>query len=130
MENYTSYASYIKPSRSPPSYLFGIVRPILYVLIFISYGHVFIQIFQKKLPLWIIIPFAINIVSNLLFTYIWFKKDNLLLGFIDILIVLTTIIVTIIVMRDKIRRVAYLQIPYLIRVLFASFLAGWIFLNN
>ncbi len=130
MENYTDYMSYVKPEWAPPGYLFGIIWPILYTLIFISYGYVFIQIFKKKLPLYFAIPFMVNLLANGLFTYIRFRQDNLLLWFIDIIVVLATIIITMVIMWNKVRRIAYMQIPYLLWVGFATVLAGWIFFMN
>lgn len=130
MQNYETYQNIIKPSRAPPWRLFWPVWSILYILIFISYGYVFIQVFQKKLPPTILIPFIINLVANWLFTYLRFTKSNLLLWVIDILIVLITIIITMILMWSRIRRVFRLQVPYLIRVSFATVLAISIFVIN
>lgn len=130
MENYEMYQSIIKPSRSPPGRLFGPVRTILYALIFVSYGYVFVQVFQKKLSRLILIPFIINLIANGLFTYLRFTKSNLLLWVIDILVVLVTIIITMVIMWSRIRRVFRLQVPYLLRVSFATVLAISIFVMN
>ncbi|MCF7834628.1 tryptophan-rich sensory protein [Candidatus Gracilibacteria bacterium] len=130
MDTSQIYQTMIKPSWSPPGRLFGPVRTVLYLMIIISYGHVVIQVIQKKLPRTILIPFVINIIANALFTYLRFKKSNLLLGLIDIIIVLITIIITIIVIRPHYKRVAYMQIPYLLRVCFATVLATSIFIMN
>ncbi|MBP7062456.1 tryptophan-rich sensory protein [Patescibacteria group bacterium] len=129
--NYTNtYVNYLLPSRAPPGRLFGPVWTILYIIIAISYSHVLMQVIQKKLPAWILIPFVINLLSNFLFTYLWFSKASLLLGWIDILIVFVTILITIALMRSRIRRVAYAQLPYLAWVTFASILATRIFIHN
>lgn len=130
MQNYEMYQTMLKPSWSPPGWLFGPVWSVLYVLIIISYGYVFMQVFQKKLWRVILIPFVINIIANLLFTYLRFTKSNLLLWLIDIAVVLVTIIITMIVIWPHHRWVAYMQIPYLLRVCFASVLATSVFLLN
>jgi tryptophan-rich sensory protein len=131
MNNYVgTYTNYLLPSWSPPGWLFGPVWTILYIIIAISYSQVAIQVVQKKLPAWILIPFAINLISNFLFTYLWFSKASLLGGLIDILIVFVTILITIALMWSRIRRVAYAQLPYLAWVTFASILATWIFIHN
>lgn len=131
MNNYANtYVTYLLPSWAPPSWLFGPVWTILYIIIAISYSQVVIQVVQKKLPAWILIPFAINLISNFLFTYLWFSKASLLGGLIDILIVFVTILITIALMRSRIRRIAYAQLPYLAWVTFASILATWIYIHN
>lgn len=131
MQDYAwEYISYILPSRAPPSRLFGPVRTVLYILIAISYGYMFIKIIQKKLPRYIGLILIINLIANFLFTYLRFTQANLLLWFIDILIVWITIVASIVTMRNRIRRIAYMQIPYLLRVSFASILALRIFIHN
>lgn len=131
MNNYVStYTNYLLPSWAPPSRLFGPVRTVLYIIIAISYSQVLIQVIQKKLPAWILIPFIVNLISNFLFTYLWFTKASLLWGLIDILIVFVTIIITMVLMRGRMRRIAYAQLPYFAWVTFASILATWIFLHN
>lgn len=130
MQNYETYQTMLKPSRSPPGWLFGPVWTVLYVLIIISYGYVIWQVLQKELHWTILIPFVINIIANVLFTYFRFTKSNLLLGLIDIAVVLITIIITMVVIWPYHTWVAYMQIPYLLRVCFASILATSVFLLN
>lgn len=130
MQNYEMYQTMLKPEWSPPGWLFGPVWTVLYVLIIISYGYVICQVFQKHLSWTVLIPFVINIIANVLFTYLRFTQNNLLLWLIDIAVVLITIIITMIVIWPHHRWVAYMQIPYLLRVCFASVLATSVFLLN
>lgn len=130
MQNYEMYQTMLKPEWAPPGWLFGPVWTVLYVLIIISYGYVIWQVFQKQLSWTILIPFVINIIANLLFTYFRFTQNNLLLWLIDIAVVLITIIITMVVIWPHHRWVAYMQIPYLLRVCFASVLATSVFLLN
>ena len=123
MNESIQYATYTLPSRAPPSRLFGPVRTVLYILIFLSYGYVFSQVAQKKLKRQFAIPFVINLLANFSFTYIQFNLQNYRLAVADILIVLVTIIRTMIILRPKIKRAFRLQIPYFIRVSFATVLA-------
>lgn len=130
MQSYEMYQTMIKPSWAPPGWLFGPVWTVLYVLIIISYGYVIWQVVQKQLSWTILIPFVINIIANVLFTYLRFTKNNLLLWLIDIAVVLITIIITMIVIWPHHTWVAYMQIPYLLRVCFATVLATSVFLLN
>lgn len=123
MNESIQYVTYTLPSRAPPSWLFGPVRSVLYILIVISYGYIFRQVAQKKLPKTFLIPFIINLIANASFTYIQFSLQNYRLAVADILIVLGTIIWTMILLWPKVRRAFRLQVPYLLRVSFATVLA-------
>ncbi len=115
-------SDFIKPDWAPPSYLFGPVWTILYVMIFISFIFVFIKFFQKKIKLDIALPFVLNIFFNAIFTYIQFGLRNNFLATIDILLVLGTLVWAMKVVCKKYKWVAYMQIPYLLWVSFATVL--------
>lgn len=121
-EEYTWYSTLIRPSWAPPSWLFGPVWTVLYVLIAISFGYVFYLGWKKKLPAKVMIPFILNLVSNFAFTPLQFGLRNNLLAAIDILIVLGSLIWAIKTIYPRIKWVAYLQIPYLMWVSFATIL--------
>lgn len=130
MDYQKTYADYKRPPLSPPPYLFGIVWPILYILIIISYGFVFRETWRGNISGSLIIPFIINLIANGLFTYFQFKLKNNLLAALDIIVVLTTIIWTIILIWPLFHWVAYLQIPYLLWVAFATYLQIGVTLLN
>lgn len=128
---YTWYQQLIKPSWAPPSFLFGPVWTVLYILIAISFGKVFLLAFQKQIPMIIILPFVLNLIFNIAFTPIQFGLKNNLLASIDILLVLVTIIWAMVAIYPHTRWIAYIQIPYLIWVSFATVLQFTItFLNK
>ena len=87
-----------------------------------SFGFVFVQTFRGKLPWRVALPFAINLVSNLIFTPIQFGLRNLTLASVDILVVLVTIVWSIVVIWPRYRWVAVAQLPYLIWVSIATVL--------
>jgi len=122
MEQYTWYASLVKPSWAPPSWLFGPVWSVLYIIIFITYGYVFYQVITGKLPRIIALPFVLNLFFNAIFTPIQFGLKNNLLATIDIFLVLGTLIWALIVIYPHIRWIALMNIPYLIWVCFATIL--------
>lgn len=128
---YTWYQQLIKPSWAPPSFLFGPVWTVLYILIAISFGKVFLMAFQKQIPTIIILPFVLNLIFNVAFTPIQFGLKNNLLASIDILLVFVTIIWAMVAIYPHTRWIAYIQIPYLIWVSFATVLQFTItFLNK
>jgi len=122
MSTYQWYQQLIKPSWSPPAWLFGPVWSILYILIFISFGKVFLMAWQKQIALVIVLPFILNLIFNFAFTPIQFGLQNNFLAAVDILLVLGTLIWAMIAVYPYIPWVTYAQIPYLLWVSFATIL--------
>ena len=122
MQNYNWYSQLIKPTWSPPAWLFGPVWTFLYILIAISFGRVFMMFFQKQISFWVALPFLLNIIFNLIFTPIQFGLKNNYLAALDILLVLGTLIWAIVVIFPHSRVLSYMQIPYLLWVCFATVL--------
>ncbi|MBU0648007.1 tryptophan-rich sensory protein [Patescibacteria group bacterium] len=116
------YAQLIKPTWAPPSWLFGPVWTVLYIIIAVSYGTVFIRTFTGKLSWLVALPFALNLVFNLAFSPIQFGLQNNALAAIDILLVLGTLIWTMITIWPHARWITYANIPYLLWVIFATIL--------
>lgn len=81
---------------------------------------VFYQIFTTALPWFLAIPFALNLLFNLTFTYFQFGLKNNLLASVDILLVAITLIWALIVVWPYLSWVSYINLPYLAWVLFAT----------
>ena len=122
MNNYNWYSQLIKPTWSPPASVFGPVWSFLYVLIAVSFGKVFWMYFKKQIPFLVALPFILNLIFNFSFTPIQFGLKNNLLAAIDILLVLGTLVWAIIAIYPHSKWVAYIQIPYLLWVSFATIL--------
>ena len=116
------YNSLEKPSWTPAPATIGMIWQILYPIILITFGFVFVQAMRKKLPWQVAVPFAINLVSNLIFTPIQFGMRNLPLAAADILIVWVTIIWMAVVVWKHYRWVSLAQIPYFVWVSLATVL--------
>lgn len=122
MQTQTWYSQLIKPTWAPPSWLFGPVWTVLYVLIFISFGTVFYKVINKQIPFIIALPFILNIIFNLLFSPIQFGLQNNYLAAVDILLVLGTLIWAMIAIYPYAKWIALINIPYLLWVSFATVL--------
>src|SRR3989344_1355144 len=92
MNAYSWYSQLIKPSWSPPAWLFGPVWTVLYILIAVSFGKVFLMTWKKQIPFAVALPFILNLVFNFAFTSLQFGLKNNLLSAFDILLVLVTLI--------------------------------------
>ena len=117
---YNWYSQLIKPPWAPPGWLFGPVWTVLYIIIVLSFGKVFLSAWQNQIALIVAVPFVLNLVFNFSFTYLQFGLKNNLLAAIDVLLVLITLVWALAVIYPVIPWVAYANIPYLLWVMFAA----------
>lgn len=116
------YNSLAKPSWTPEPSTISLIWWILYPIIAVTFGFIFVQAFRKKVPKAVALPFVINLVANLIFTPILFGLRNLPLACMDILIVWGTIIWMMVAVWKHYRWVALAQVPYLVWVSIATVL--------
>ncbi|MCO6455521.1 MAG: tryptophan-rich sensory protein [Pirellulaceae bacterium] len=116
------YDSLAKPSWTPEPVTIGLIWQILYPIILITFGFVFVQAMRKKVPWKVALPFAINLVANLIFTPIQFGLRNLPLASVDILIVWGTILWMMVAVWKHYKWVAVAQVPYFVWVSIATVL--------
>ncbi len=122
MESYNWYATLIKPSFAPPSWVFGPVWSVLYIIIAISFSYVFLQAWRGHLSWMITLPFALNLLFNFAFTPLQFGLRSNLLAAGDILFVLGTLVWALWVIYPYAPWVTYVNLPYLAWVCFATVL--------
>ena len=121
-QTYTYYSELIKPFFAPPAWIFGPMWTVLYVLMAISYGYAGYLFFTKKISFIVFLPFILNLIFNLSFTYFQFGLQNNYLATVDILLVLGTLIWAIVTIFPFANWIAYINIPYLLWVSFATIL--------
>ncbi len=125
------YALLVKPPLAPPSIVFPIVWSILYILMGIgSYLAVKASKEQGKAISKVITPYAVQLILNLLWTPVFFGLSEFFLGAIICVLLVFAIIWMIISYYRVSPLAAYLQIPYLIWSVFASYLSIAIYLLN
>lgn len=118
---FMNYQDLYKPKLAPPGIIFPIVWTVLYILIGISFY------LQKNNNKYI---YYTNLIINNLWPIIFFVFKLYLLSFIWIILL---IIIVIIMINNfyKINKIsAYLNIPYLIWLIFACYLSFEIYLLN
>lgn len=122
MEAATWYQTLLKPAWAPPSWIFGPVWSVLYVIIAISFGYVAYKYFKGTLPFMVLLPFILNVLFNVAFSPLQFGLQSNLLASIDILLVLGTMVWAGFVIYPYVPWVVYVNIPYFLWVSFATIL--------
>ncbi len=130
MKSFLWYQALVKPSWAPPSYIFGPVWTFLYVIIAVSFGKAFLMFFKGEVSFYVVLPFALNLVFNFLFTPIQFGLKNNALAFVDIVLVFGTLIWSMLSIYPYAKWIALVNIPYLLWVSFATVLQLTITLKN
>lgn len=115
-----------KPSFYPPGYLFGLVWTILYAMMGISL-YLIIEKTKDKLPY---ILFGSQLILNFFWTLIFFGLQNITFAIIEIIALWILILLTIINFKQYSKKAAYLLIPYLLWVSFATLLTINIYIIN
>lgn len=123
MNNIDTFKELEKPINVP-GILFPIVWSILYLLMSIS---LYIVIDKNRNSL---IIYSIQLIINSLWTLIFFGFGAYLLAFIWIILLLIAIVIMIAKFYNIDKKAAYLNIPYLLWVLFAAYLNLGIYLLN
>jgi translocator protein len=116
------YYSLAKPTWTPAPSTIGLIWTILYPIIAVSFGFVFQMAFRGKVPRSLGVPFAINLVANLLFMPIFSGLRNVPLAAVDIVIVWGTIIWCVVAVWPHFKWVALAQGPYFVWVSIATVL--------
>ena len=121
--NMSLYSEIKIPPLAPPSWLFPTVWSILYVLMGISSALVFTNASagptEAKRGL---TAYLISLFVNFFWSIIFFNLRSFMLAFVWLLLLLFLIIKTVTHYKRVVPIAAYLQIPYIIWVLFAGYL--------
>ena len=110
------YQSLAKPSWTPAPSTISLIWTILYPIILASFGFVFVEALRGKVGWKVALPFAINLIANLLFMPIFAGLRNVSLACADILIVWGTIVWCVVTAWQVYRWVAVAQAPYFLWV--------------
>ena len=115
------YLSLNKSELNPPGYVFGIVWPILYVLMMISAFLTYKKVF---------VVFNIQLIFNAAWSWLFFRYQMPLVSLLDIylLIVMNIYILKLMYHESKIAFLLFL--PYVLWISFASYLNLFIVINN
>ena len=120
------YSEIVKPELSPPKIVFPIVWSVLYILLGVS--NYIINKDRKEETANLI--YYIGLAINLIWPFIFFNAREYLLALIWLLLLIFFVILMVIEYFRKNKLAGYLQIPYLIWLLFALYLNYNVFILN
>ncbi|MDI9383965.1 MAG: TspO/MBR family protein [Verrucomicrobiota bacterium] len=115
------YQQLEKPPLTPPGWVFGPVWTVLYILILISIV-LWVRSKGKAYPVLTSAILVVHLAANFVWTPLFFGMQSPLLAFIDILLLDATLIILIYLFRKSSLSAAYLLLPYLAWVSFATYL--------
>ena len=126
----TKYAQYVKPVLSPPDWLFGVMWPILYALMGWASYLIYVNSSQKETRRKALCLYGIQLFLNFIWSIVFFRFD-LLWGAFAIIVALDILVFCTIKEFKKLNdSAAFLMVPYLVWILFATYLnAGVAFFN-
>jgi len=128
--NYNYYKEIKLPFFAPPSYFYGIIWPIIYILIAISIYNIVSSLKWKEIPNNYKIILLINYIFNQSYTIIFFGLKNNFLAFISCL---GTLITSLFLKEETSlmnNKISKLLIPYILLSIFATILSLSIYLYN
>ena len=115
------YLSLNKSELNPPSYVFGIVWPILYILMIVSAFLAYKKVF---------LFFIIQLFFNATWSWLFFRFQMPLIALLDIYLLIAINIYILNLMYKENKLAFFLFIPYVVWISFASFLNLFIVINN
>ena len=110
-----------KSELNPPSYVFGIVWPILYILMMVSAFLAYKRIF---------LIFIIQLFFNAAWSWLFFRFQMPLIALLDIYLLILINIYILNLMYKENKLAFFLFIPYVVWISFASYLNLFIVINN
>lgn len=129
MNQMQAYESFQKPPLLPPAIVFPIVWTILYTLMGISSARIYLSESPNRKDA--LLVYALQLFLNFGWTILYFGFRLLFAAFIWLVVLDAVIVVMIALFYAIDRKSGLLQLPYLIWVLFASYLnLGVVLLNQ
>jgi tryptophan-rich sensory protein len=118
-----------KPFFAPPNWLFGPAWTILFFLMAIAFYLVW-QKWPAKEAKWAMALYLAQLALNILWNYLFFGLHRIDLGLVEIVVLLAMIALTVNAFYRVDKRAAYLMVPYLLWVTFATCLNAALWLMN
>ncbi|MEM9555316.1 MAG: TspO/MBR family protein [Acidobacteriota bacterium] len=113
------YETLAKPSWNPPSWVFGPVWTLLYIMIAVAAWRIWLRGADRVSALG---AWGVQMVLNALWSWLFFGLQRPDLAFAEICLLWLTIVVTLVLFWRRERLAGALLVPYLVWVSFAALL--------
>jgi translocator protein len=118
------------PIWQPPPYYFAPIWSLLYILMGISLAIIWIKNLPFKTKKTIYILFVIQLVFNFMWAILFFKYHLIVIALVDILLLINTLFMMMFFLSKISKVAAWLLLPYLAWVAFATYLNITIWILN
>ena len=119
------YPNLNKSALTPPNITFPIAWSVIYLLMGLSLGRVLNRGDKKSAVIWMV-----QLVFNFLWSILFFTMRMPFCGFIDILLLDASVVYFMISVSKKDKPSLYMFIPYILWLVIATYLNGYILINN
>ena len=126
----TWYPTLIQPFFKPPNYVFPIIWNILYVMIGCSLAVIINKKDSPSLKKKAYLAFSLQLFFNLIWSFIFFGAHDITLAWVDLNLLIISLVINIYYFYKISKFASYLLIPYLLWGLFANILNGSIWYLN
>lgn len=130
IDSSTYYSNLIKPSFAPPSIVFPIVWTILYILMGISAYLIMKKGFELAKVRDAMFYYWLQLGLNFIWSILFFGLDLRLTSLVTIILLILVVIIMVNKFYKIDKRAAYLNIPYILWLLYAGLLNYFIWIIN
>lgn len=119
------YPALVKSPLTPPNVVFPIVWGVLYVLMGVSLGECF-----RTANMRAVLPWVLQLAVNFLWSLFFFRMRDPLLGIASLVLLVVLTIWYMSVAGRTSSWAAWLMMPYMLWLLFATYLNWYVFTHN
>jgi tryptophan-rich sensory protein len=124
------YKALAKPNFAPPSWLFGVIWPILYLLMAIAAYIIWIKRKEGKHTGKALALYIFQLMLNFAWPFVFFRLNLFGIAFLLIVFLLIIVLLTTISFLKHSKLAALLMVPYVIWLVYAAVLNYFIWLLN
>lgn len=125
--NTSWYQSLNRPLFAPPSWVFGPVWAVLYIMIACAGSYLWMHRGQQS---YLFTVFIVQLILNYAWSFIFFRAHAMGFALIEILLLLVSIIAIMVMAYSQHRIVTWLLLPYSLWVAFAAILNAAFWIKN